>query len=453
MPKAPGRIAAALWLIAAVAAAQESVVTIPPEPPGGTAYQRVRQMLPDHVGCAVMVFGKDADGREVRFKQGFGARQYKPGEEDEALPVTPATNFRVSSFTKVLTAAAVLKLADAETLSLGDSAVEWLPGLPESFRRVTIRMMLDHTSGMPKYNGLIREQQTPEATDLNVLRAVARLPEASLVRMPPRTEYSNTAYVLLGLVVQQASGLPFADYLREEVLKPAGMENSVLFVEGLNEVPNRAYGYKGGPNAVTLQATRRLEQMLQLRDRLVQQQGQQNVAIEQQIVRARQQLATLRNSDKWHEQDQGTYTRLGGDGALYTSLDDLEALLHAVRDRRVPLSPASYDLWLTPRVSPPPNDGFGDSRRGRRFACGWMVDERLGEPRYSHRGATKGFRQTIQWLPESDRAVVVLMNSVPEGAEGPETWDDALIERLGERVMRTVLGIPEPVDGPSDGPR
>ena len=69
-----------------------------------------------------------------------------------------------------------------------------------------------------------------------------------------------------------------------------------------------------------------------------------------------------------------------------------------------------------------------------------MVDERLGEPRYSHRGATMGFRQTIQWLPESGRAVVVLMNSVPAGPEGPETWDDAMIEGLGERVMQDVLG-------------
>ncbi|QDV75510.1 serine hydrolase domain-containing protein [Botrimarina mediterranea] len=431
-----------IGLVATAAALRgdENTISIPPEPPGGTVYQRVKQMLPPHVGCAVMVFGKGASGKPIVFKHGYGACRYQIEDGSKPEPITPATTFRVASFTKVLTAAAVLKLVDDEKLLLEDSALKWLPGLPETFRPVTIGMMLDHTSGLPPYHGLLNIQQLPEATDLNVLRTLSRLPDAALTSMHPRTTYNNTAYVLLGLVVQQASGQPFADYLRDEVLHPAGMEGSLLFVEGLNSPPNRAFGHQPGPDIVVQQTRQRLQQMIALRERIAQQQAQPNAAIEQQILMAQRQLAAVPDNADWHEEDQGPYTRLGGDGALYTSLNDLEAFLHAVRDRKVPLSEAGYDLWMTPRVSPPENDGFGDSRRGRTYACGWMVDERLGEPRYSHRGATKGFRQTIQWLPENDRAVVVLMNSVPPGPEGPESWDDALIEALGERVMQVVLG-------------
>ena len=425
--------------MAACSRADEVTISIPPEPPGGTAYQRVKQMLPPHVGCAVMVLGEGKDGRPVAFKHGYGVCRYKTADGKKADAITPATNFRVASFTKVLTAAAVLKLADDGELSLDDSALKWLPGLPEAFRPVTIRMMLDHTSGLPPYHGLFNEQQFPEVTDLNVLRMLGRLPQGALAATPPRTDYNNTAYVLLGLVVQQASGRPFADYLRDDVLRPVGMKGSLLYVEGLNTPPNRAYGHQAGPNAIVMQTRQRLSQLIALRERIAGQQGQPNAAIEQQIEMARRQLASIKGDDEWHEEDQGTFTRLGGDGALYASLDDLEALLLAVRDRKVPLSETSYELWMTPRVTPPPNDRFGDAQRQRQYACGWIVDERLGEPRYSHRGATKGFRQTIQWLPESGRAVVILMNSVPEGPETPDTWDDAMIEALGERVMQVVL--------------
>jgi CubicO group peptidase (beta-lactamase class C family) len=425
--------------------AEDVTISIPPEPPGGTAYQRVKQMLPPHVGCAVMVLGKEEEGGQtVVFKHGLGVRRYDGGVDKSASPVTPETNFRVGPFTKVLTAAAVLKLVDEGKLSLDDSAVDWLPGLPEAFAPVTVRMLLDHTSGLPPYQGLLNEKQTPEATDLNVLRMLSRLPQASLGSLPPRTAYCDTGYVLLGLVVRQASGRPFDVYLRDEVLKPAGMTRSLLHVEGLNEPLQRAYGHNPGPTSTVQQTRLRLRQMLAFRERFAQQQGQPNEAIEQQILIAQRQLAAVREPGDWHVEDQGPFTRLGGDGSLYTSLDDLHALLDAVRDRKVPLSEASYDLWLTPRVSPDPNDALGDSRRGRRYACGWIVDERLGEPRYSHRGATIGFRQTIQWLPKSERAVVVLMNSVPDGPEGPDSWDDAMIEALGERVMQVVLGDKPP---------
>lgn len=441
MPLATRRftLPVAVLAFAATAAAEETTLTIPPEPPGGTAYQRVRSLLPPHVGCAVMVLEKDRGGSPVVFKRGFGVRRVTTEEGRPPDPVTPATTFHVASFTKVLTAAAVLRLADEGKLGLDDPVVRWLPGLGPVYAAVTLRQMLDHTSGLPDYHGLVPENPMIDASDLTVLRALAR------ANRPPSAPgdavvYSNTAYVLLGLVVQQASGRPFADYLAEEVLRPAGMGGSVLLVEGLNDAPQRAFGHTSAATPQHLAIRQRIEQMQRIRGLQQQVPPAHLELFDRQIEMLRAQLPPVDAGElAWREEDQGTFTRLGGDGALYTSLDDLEALFAAVRDRRFPLSDKSYALWLEPRADPAPGDGFGDSQRGRRFACGWIIDERTGERRLSHRGATKGFRQTIQWFPESGRAVVVLMNSVPPGPEGPAGWDDALLEQLGERVLHAVL--------------
>lgn len=425
----------------------ETTLTIPADPPGGTAYQRVRKLLPPHVGCAVMVLGKDSDGNPIEFKRGFGVRRLTPNGAGLATPVTPATNFRVASFTKVLTAAAVLRLADQEKLSLDDSLCDWLPAMPAVYRAVTLRSLLDHTSGVPAYHGMLNESRTPDCSDLLVLRAIAKSPR---LQFPAgtRCDYSNSAYVLLGLIVQQASGSPFHDYLRDEVLRPLGMKSSGVLVEGLNTVPERAYGNRPGVDQKTDARRRQLERMVQLRAQVVQQGANRIQAFDRQIEVLRRQVGTLPPVSKdWHEEDQNAFSRLGGDGALYTSLDDLQALFTAVEQRSPALSSAAYDLWLTPSTSPAAGDRFGDAGRGRRFACGWMVDEQLGEPRYSHRGATRGFRQTIQWMPKSGRSIVVLMNSVPPGAEGPAGWDDALIQQLGETLMGAVLEPPAAADG------
>lgn len=426
----------------------QGIVTIPSEPLGGTAYQKVKKLLPPHVGCAVMVLGEDSQGQPVEFKQGYGKRSLpKPGIEP-GQPVTAATNFRVGSFTKVATAAGVLLLADQGKLSLDDPLTDWLPTLPAYAPLVTIRTLLNHTSGVPHYRDLLNEARTPDASDVTVLRLLAR-------RDPPnfpagdRCEYSDTAYVLLGLVAQQASGQPFERFLQESVLRPAGMQRSEVFVEGLSRVADRAVGFHAGSGPQSIARQRQLAQMIKMRDRLRQQGNNNNLAaFEQRIALLEKQTAARQlgapGSMIWHEQDQSAYTRLRGDGSLYTSLDDLQAFFATLKERRLPLSEEGYKLWLEPQTEPIGGDPLLDHAKNRRFTCGWVVDERLGEPRYSHRGSKRGFCQTIQWMPESERLVVVLLNCHPPGPSGPRGWDDTLIERLGETIMLAVL---QPRDG------
>ncbi|CAN0359388.1 unnamed protein product, partial [Ectocarpus sp. 4 AP-2014] len=182
---------------------------------------------------------------------------------------------------KVLTAAAVLSLADSGKLSLDDPLTEWLPAMPPTYQETSIRSLLNHTSGLPAYHSLLNQSQTRDCSDLVVLRALSKTPKP-IFPSGTRCEYSNSAYILLGLIVQQASARPFQDYLREEILRPAGMQDSVLLVEGLNTVTVRAYGHLPGIGD------------------------------------------TRPGSEQWHEGDQDGFSRVGGDGALYTSLDDLQ---------------------------------------------------------------------------------------------------------------------------------
>lgn len=422
-------------------------ITIPPAPPGGTRYQRVLGLLPPHVGCAVLVLGADENGEPLAFKQGYGVVRLNARSGDADARVTEATNFRVGSFTKVFTAAALLKLADDGALSLDDSVRDWLPGMPAYADRVTLRQMLDHTSGMPTYWGRLPMQGGSGFDDLAILRRVATMPPDFTAGT--RCEYSNTAYVLLGLVVQQASGRPFHRYLREELLVPAEMNGSRLFVEGLNTVPDRAWGHVESPATGAARREnieKQLQRLLNFKARAANQNEAARQRYDRAIAQLRNQLATLRTpvsqSVRWQAQDQGPYSRLGGDGALYTSIADLQRFLEAAATRRLPLSDEAYELWLEPSRSPDEGDRFGDGERGRRYTYGWIVDQHDGRVRYSHRGSTRGFSQTVQWYPETGEAVAVLMNCVPlaqpnDPAAGAS--EEERIERLGERVLETVL--------------
>jgi len=142
---------------------------------------------------------------------------------------TPAdleTRFHIASVTKPFTAAAVLRLAQDGALTLDDPVTAHLPGFPLAGPHgepVTLRQMLVHTSGIPR--DLIREAwlhpaSGPDALALNLDAAAS----ATLVATPGTAfNYSNSAYDLLGLVVERVSGRPYAEYLTTAILRPAGV--------------------------------------------------------------------------------------------------------------------------------------------------------------------------------------------------------------------------------------
>src|SRR5215208_5562366 len=190
------------------------------------------------------VFGVIIDG-ELAFVKAAGVR-----EKTNNAPVTPETVFRIASMTKSFTAMSILKLRDEGKLSLDDPVSKYVPELanlpyPTSDSQVlTIRHLLTHSEGFPEDNpwGDRQLAQTDE-TMRTWLRA--GIPFST----SPGTafEYSNYGFAILGQIVAKASGRPYADYVRDNILKPLGMNSSTF---DMSSVPREqiALGYRREDN-------------------------------------------------------------------------------------------------------------------------------------------------------------------------------------------------------------
>jgi D-alanyl-D-alanine carboxypeptidase len=146
-----------------------------------------------------------------------------------ATPVTPDTAFAVGSVSKTFTAALILDLADEGRLTLDDRVRDWLPDAKAS-TAVTIRMLLDHTSGIhdyflnPKIDAALMAKRGKAWTPQQALRYV----RSPYFRPGRGWQYSNTNYVLLGLIAEKATGRPLAVELRERFLDPLGLTSTIV---------------------------------------------------------------------------------------------------------------------------------------------------------------------------------------------------------------------------------
>lgn len=133
------------------------------------------------------------------------------------------TIFRIGSITKQVTASAILMLAQEGKLSVDDPVTRFLPEAPASWRAVTVRHLLEHTSAIPNFTAVLGDKADGWAnkTPLDVIALVHDLP----LEAPAGTrfKYDNTGYVLLGLIVERAGGQTLDVFLRERVFKPLHM--------------------------------------------------------------------------------------------------------------------------------------------------------------------------------------------------------------------------------------
>lgn len=188
-------------------------------------------------------------------------------------PVTSSTNFRLASVTKPFIAAAVTILVERGVLRYDDPIARWL-----AIDSITIRQLLTHTSGLVDYEDLIPPEQTEQVSDTDVLRMLEATPR-TLFTPGSEYRYSNSGYVLLGLLVERASGRSLEDFLRDEIFAKHGMHGTTLGPPSTN----RAYGYD-------------------------------------------------RDGANWARRDQSVTSATRGDGGIYSSIDDLArwvALLRA----------------------------------------------------------------------------------------------------------------------------
>ena len=160
------------------------------------------------------------DGR-VLFERGYGLADIAWN-----VPVTPQTKFNIASLTKQFTGMAVLQLAEAGKLKLDDPVSKYYKDAPKAWEKITLYHLLSHTSGLPELKGLdeftkgLAQPYTP--TEL-----IATFRDKPL-DFPPgaKRAYNNRGYYLLGYVIEQVSGLKYADYIEQYIFAPLGMKDS-----------------------------------------------------------------------------------------------------------------------------------------------------------------------------------------------------------------------------------
>ena len=178
-----------------------------------------------------------AHGDEVLLQRAWGL-----ADRDAGTPVTLDTRFRLGSMNKMFTAVAVLQLVEAGTLSLEGSVGQSLPGYPNAdIAKVTIRQLLTHAGGTGDIFGPAFDQHR---LSLKTHDDYVRLFGARGPTHPPGQahEYSNYGYVLLGAIIERASGLSYEDYVARHVFAPAGMHDTGALPEDV-DVPGRARAY------------------------------------------------------------------------------------------------------------------------------------------------------------------------------------------------------------------
>jgi D-alanyl-D-alanine carboxypeptidase len=182
--------------------------------------------------------GVAAGGRPIH------TRSYGLAVVEDASPASDSTVFRIGSIAKQITAAAVLRLEEEGRLSLEDPIAPHLTDTPRHWKAVTIRQLLNHTSGISSYTDL--DEHWDRATEhMPVEERVGMVRDLPLVFAPgTRWAYNNTGYLLLGQIIENLSGRPYGQYVEQEFVAPLGLRETFACSEA---DPRMARGYRRGP--------------------------------------------------------------------------------------------------------------------------------------------------------------------------------------------------------------
>jgi CubicO group peptidase (beta-lactamase class C family) len=321
-------------------------------------------------GIAVLV---RKSGRTV-FERGYGARELRSFDAIDAQ-----TNFRLASCTKQFTAMAIMLLVHDAKLRYDESLSEVFPEFRAYGKTITIRNLLNHTSGLQDYETLMEQEERSggyhwsEENQIQDAEVLALLEKQNSTLFPPGTKwaYSNSGYVVLGSIVAKVSGKSFSEFLQDRIFGPLRMEQSLAYVKGKNEVAYRAFGH-------------------------------------------------TKKGNGWKQTDQSSTSATLGDGGVYSSLSDLakwdEALAQHTLLSENEMQPALTSVGLAGGVRPvwPANS---DRKEGSpvSYGFGWFLDPYRNFARVWHYGETMGFRTYIERFAgdtagRSELTIIVLCN-------------------------------------------
>lgn len=298
---------------------------------------------PGSPGCAV---GVVHHGKLV-FGRGYGYANLEHG-----VPLTTRSIFDIASTSKQFVAFATLLLEQDGGLSLDQPVRKWIPELPPYASSVTIRHLLEHTSGLRDYLTLARLKGLSLSDYYSGADVLAWLARQNELNFAPGSDwlYSNSGYFLMSQVIQRASGKSLRDYAHERIFAPLGMKSSRFHDDHTELVPLRASAYAPRPGSFRIS------------------------------------MSPL---------------DLVGDGGLYTNVEDL-----ALWDANFYTAKVGGESLLRRLQQPARLDG------GKQldYALGLMLDTWNGRPAVFHGGSWAGYRAELFRLPNERFSVICLCN-------------------------------------------
>ena len=321
------------------------------------AQQRDRSAIVQAIDSVVASYLNDgkAAGMSVAVIKGrdtLALKAYGSADLELGVPTPARAVYEIGSVTKQFTAAAILQLQDDGKLNLDDDVTKYLADYPTQGHKISIRRLLDHTSGirgyteLPKF-GTIMSRKLPKDSLVDLFK------NEKFDFSPGEAEvYNNSAYFLAGLIIEKVSGMSYADYVKKTLFDKAGMNDSRYCSESAI-IPRKAHGYDMGP-------------------------------------------AGLQNKGFIDH----TYPYSAG--SLCSTVGDLAAWNRALHGGKV-LSPAAYRELITPGVL---NDGTK-----LRYAKGLALHTFNGHRTIEHGGGINGYLSESAYFPDQDAIIVVLINS------------------------------------------
>lgn len=288
------------------------------------------------------------DGKIVK-EQGYGL-----ADMEASAPATPATVYMLASMSKQFTATGVMLLVQDGKVGLDDAVGKYLDGLPKTWRGITVRQLLNQTSGIPEWvpnpnkDPLLKAYTLAEIAEHAAVKPLAFAPGT-------RFEYSNTNYNLLAGIIEKASGKPYDEFLRARIFGPLGMSETAMY-DPEEIARNRAVGYTrvGGK---------------------------------------------LFNNVLVYDP-----SFLAGAGGLQSTVGDLVKWDAALASGAVLPASSLAQMWTPPAL---PGGAHTD------YGMGWLAQTTGGHRLVWHNGALPGAMGFIGRWPEDHLTVIVLSNMMP----------------------------------------
>ena len=288
----------------------------------------------------------------VRGNDTLVLKAYGSADLELDVPTPERAVYEIGSVTKQFTSASILLLVEQGKLSLDDPLTKYLPDYPTQGHTITIRRLLDHSSGIQGYTemrifGPLSPQALPRDT---LVKLVSREP----FKFAPgeAVAYNNSAYFLLGLIIEKVAGVPYGDFVKKNLFEKAGMPDS-RYCSNRDIIKRRAHGYELSQTGLVV---------------------------------------------KSYLDHTWPYSA----GSLCSTAWDLVAWSRALHGGKI-LTPASYRLLITPTKL---NDGTQI-----RYAMGLVNDSLGGHHVLTHGGGINGFLTDMAFFPDDQLTIAVLINT------------------------------------------